>query len=142
MIILDTDHISVLQHEDSPKTVVLLEKLEPLPPEEVTTTVATLEEQSRSWLSLIGRYSDVRLQVAYYDRLKGMFEFFAGWQVIRFDEMAADKFQELRRQGVRISSTDLKIASIALVNNATLLSANLRDFDKVPGLEVENWLVQ
>jgi tRNA(fMet)-specific endonuclease VapC len=142
MIILDTDHISVLQHEDSPKTVVLLEKLEPLPPEEVTTTVATLEEQSRSWLSLIGRYSDVRLQVAYYDRLKGMFEFFAGWQVIRFDEMAADKFQELRRQGVRISSTDLKIASIALVNNATLLSANLRDFDKVPGLVVENWLVQ
>jgi hypothetical protein len=33
MIILDTDHISVLQDEDSPKTVVLLEKLESLPPE-------------------------------------------------------------------------------------------------------------
>ena len=31
MIILDTDHISVLQHEDSPKAVALLEKLEPLP---------------------------------------------------------------------------------------------------------------
>jgi tRNA(fMet)-specific endonuclease VapC len=142
MIILDTDHISVLQHEDSPKTVALLKKLESLPPEEVATTVATLEEQSRSWLSLIGRYSDVRLQVAYYDRLKAMFEFFAGWQVIRFDEMAAERFQQLRRQGVRISSTDLKIASIALVNNATLLSANLRDFDKIPGLVVENWLVQ
>jgi tRNA(fMet)-specific endonuclease VapC len=142
MIILDTDHISVLQHEDSPKTVGLLEKLESLPPEEVATTVATLEEQSRSWLSLIGRYSDVRQQVAYYDRLKAMFEFFAGWQVIRFDEMAAEKFQQLRRQGVRISSTDLKIASIALVNNATLLSANLRDFHKVPGLVVKNWLVQ
>jgi hypothetical protein len=33
MIILDTDHISVLQHEDSPKTVVLLENLESLPPQ-------------------------------------------------------------------------------------------------------------
>jgi hypothetical protein len=33
MIILDTDHISVLQHEDSPKTVGPLEKLESLPPE-------------------------------------------------------------------------------------------------------------
>jgi hypothetical protein len=100
MIILDTDHISVLQHEDSPKTVVLLEKLERLPPEEVATTVATLEEQSRSWLSLIGRYSDVRLQVAYYDRLKGMFEFFAGWQVIPGADMA--RLEELRELTGRI----------------------------------------
>jgi tRNA(fMet)-specific endonuclease VapC len=142
MIILDTDHISVLQHEDSPKAVALLEKLEALPAEEVATTVATLEEQSRSWLSLIGRYTDVRQQVAYYDRLKAMFEFFAGWQVVRFDECAAEEFHRLRRQGVRIASTDLKIASITLANKATLLSANLRDFDRVPGLAVENWLTQ
>jgi len=78
MIILDTDRISVLQHEDSPKAAALLEKLEALPAEEVVTTVATLEEQSRSWLSLIGRYTDVRQQVAYYDRPKAMFKFFAG----------------------------------------------------------------
>jgi tRNA(fMet)-specific endonuclease VapC len=35
---------------------------------------------------------------------------------------------------------DLKIAAIALVNQALLLSANLRDFEKVPQLRVENWL--
>jgi len=77
-----------------------------------------------------------------YDRLKAMFEFFAGWQVIRFDETAAARFHQLRRQRVRIASTDLKIASITLVNDATLLSANLRDFNKVPALAVENWLIQ
>lgn len=61
MIILDTDHISVLQHEDSPKALALLERLEALPSDEaVVATVVTLEEQSRSWLSLIGRYTDVR----------------------------------------------------------------------------------
>ena len=140
MIILDTDHISVLQHEDSPKAIALLEKLEPLPSEEVATTAVTLEEQSRSWLSLIGRYTDVRQQVAYYDRLMAMFDFFAGWQVLRFSETAAEEFRRLRQVRVRIASTDLKIASVALVNGATLLSANLRDFEKVPGLQVENWL--
>ena len=140
MIILDTDHISVLQHEDSPKAVALLEKLEALPSDEVATTAVTLEEQSRSWLSLIGRYTDVRQQVAYYDRLMAMFDFFAGWQVLRFSETAAEEFRRLRHEGVRIASTDLKIASIALVNSATLLSANRRDFAKVPGLQVENWL--
>lgn len=35
---------------------------------------------------------------------------------------------------------DLRIASIVLANGATLLSRNLRDFDRVPGLRVENWL--
>ncbi len=36
---------------------------------------------------------------------------------------------------------DLRIAAIALTNNALLLSADLDDFERVPGLKVENWLV-
>jgi predicted nucleic acid-binding protein len=35
---------------------------------------------------------------------------------------------------------DLKISSIALEEGALLLSANLRDFERVLGLRVENWL--
>jgi tRNA(fMet)-specific endonuclease VapC len=35
---------------------------------------------------------------------------------------------------------DLKIASVALANNATLLSRNLQDYQKVPGLRVVDWL--
>jgi predicted nucleic acid-binding protein len=35
---------------------------------------------------------------------------------------------------------DLKIACIALEHDATLLSRNAVDLEKVPGLRVENWL--
>ena len=35
---------------------------------------------------------------------------------------------------------DLKIASIALVNDALLITANLRDYSLVPKLRCENWL--
>jgi tRNA(fMet)-specific endonuclease VapC len=34
----------------------------------------------------------------------------------------------------------LKTACIALENDALLLTANRRDFEKVPGLRFENWL--
>lgn len=35
---------------------------------------------------------------------------------------------------------DLKIAAICIAHDAMLLSRNLVDFEKVPGLRVENWL--
>jgi tRNA(fMet)-specific endonuclease VapC len=35
---------------------------------------------------------------------------------------------------------DLKIATIALVHDALLLSANLRDFQQVPDLRVADWI--
>jgi tRNA(fMet)-specific endonuclease VapC len=76
----------------------------------------------------------------YYERLVGLFRFFADWRILAFDALAADRFQSLRARRVRIATMDLKIASIVLVYDATLLSNNLRDFQKVPGLRVQDWL--
>ena len=47
MIILDTDHISMLQYRDSPQAFALQARLEVLPLEDVATTVITVEEQMR-----------------------------------------------------------------------------------------------
>ena len=41
----------------------------------------------------------------------------------------------------REQALDLRIASIAIVTNSTLLSRNLRDFRRVPGLTAEDWTV-
>lgn len=40
----------------------------------------------------------------------------------------------------RVGAMDLKIASICLAHDCLLLSRNLVDFAKVPGLRVGNWL--
>ena len=140
MIVLDTDHLSVLEHRDSPRAFALQARLEALSQDELATTVVSLEEQMRGWLTLIARYSQVERQVDYYERLLRMNRFFAGWQTLPFDAPAAQEFQRLRQAGIRIATMDLKIASIVLVRNATLLSANRRDFDQVPGLHVEDRL--
>ncbi|MEI8374675.1 MAG: type II toxin-antitoxin system VapC family toxin [Planctomycetota bacterium] len=140
MILLDTDHISILQHAESQAAEELDGRLNLSPDQYVATTSITLEEQSRSWLNLIRRYTDVHQQVTYYAKFTAAFRFFAEWRVVAFDHAAADRFRELRSARIRIGTSDLKIASICLVNNATLLSRNLADFIQIPELRVENWL--
>lgn len=46
----------------------------------------------------------------------------------------------LRKNSCVDATMDLKIAAIALTLGATLLSANLKDFQQVPGLQVEDGL--
>jgi tRNA(fMet)-specific endonuclease VapC len=105
------------------------------------TTVITVEEQLRGWLAAIHRARKVHGQILYYTRLVGTVRYYNRWQILPFDEPAADRFEQLRKERIRIGTMDLKIAAIALEAGALLLSANLRDFEQVPGLRVENWLI-
>jgi tRNA(fMet)-specific endonuclease VapC len=79
-------------------------------------------------------------QVLGYERALAYQNFIKGWRILPFDQRAAAECARLRSAKIRTGTNDLKIASIALVNNALLLSANLRDFRTVPGLRVESWI--
>jgi tRNA(fMet)-specific endonuclease VapC len=48
--------------------------------------------------------------------------------------------QHLIRQGTPIGPNDLLIAAHALAMDLTAVTANAREFSRVPGLRVENWL--
>ena len=75
-----------------------------------------------------------------YQRLATLFNILGNWEIVLFDDAAAATFKRLRHENIRIGTQDLKISAIALVNDAVLLTANLRDFQRVPRLRVENWL--
>ncbi len=47
---------------------------------------------------------------------------------------------QLTRQGTPVGPNDLLIAAHALSLDITLVTANTREFSRVPGLKVENWL--
>jgi len=108
--------------------------------EPVTCSIVTVEEILRGWLAVIHRLRDVHRQLPSYVRLERLFDVLSDWQILPFEERAADQFLNLRRQKIRIGAMDLKIASIAIVNDALLLTANIRDFSLVPALRYENWL--
>jgi tRNA(fMet)-specific endonuclease VapC len=140
MIVLDTDHLSILQHPDSPQYEVLTAAMDRSTDRRFVATAISVEEEFRGWLAAIRRARKVHNQILYYTRLVGLVRFFSKWQILPFNEPTADRLEALRKQRIRIGTQDLKIASIALEREVLLLSANLRDFEQVPGLRVENWL--
>src|SRR2546428_1493487 len=75
MILLDTDHLSLLQVRDAPAAFALHTRLE-ASPDAVVTTVITLEEQMRGRLALLHRVPEVARHVAYYVRLLRLVGFF------------------------------------------------------------------
>jgi tRNA(fMet)-specific endonuclease VapC len=139
MILLDTDHFSVLTDGRHTRHSPLVARLHSAT-ESVAIPVISVEEQLRAWLAQIHRIRDVHQQVYPYQRLIRLFETLGEWEIVGWSEAAADAFSRMRALRVRIGTQDLKIASMALANDALLLSANLRDFVRVPGLRVEDWL--
>ena len=63
--------------------------------------------------------------------------------IISYDEQipenAAEKFNGLRRQIIRIGTMNLKIAASCQCENALLLTRNIGDYSKVPGLRFNDW---
>ena len=141
MILLDTDHLSILTNAQASAHGALLGRINAATSEDFGVPVVAAEEQCRGWLAEIARLRDPDKQVRAYDQLAKLFDFLGEWDIVRFDIRAAEQFTRLRKQLRRMGTQDLKIAAIALANDALLLSANLRDFDRVPGLRVENWLI-
>jgi tRNA(fMet)-specific endonuclease VapC len=70
--------------------------------------------------------------------------FLSAVPVMVFDVPADAQYGEMRAQleaaGVTIGSNDLLIAAHARALGSTVVTANVREFTRIPGLPVENWL--
>jgi tRNA(fMet)-specific endonuclease VapC len=93
----------------------------------------------RGWLSYIAKAQTIEQQVETYKQLKRQLANYCAIPVLEFDEQAAQEFQRLRKEYPRLGTMDLKIASVALVNRAVLLTRNSADFGQISGLLIEDW---
>lgn len=129
---LDTGVISAVLKPAPP--MVLVRRLAVIPPARQFTTAITTGElvygaarrgNARLW-SVSTRRSPRRLSCC------------------RSTSPAARVYGSLRvtleRAGTTLAEPDLRIASIALANELSLVTGNVRRFERVPGLTVENWL--
>jgi tRNA(fMet)-specific endonuclease VapC len=138
MIVLDSDILSLMLWKGATPSV-LDQRLAQVPEHGLVTTIVNYEEQVRGWMSVIARARKMAEEIEAYRRLHGQLNLYRRVVVLDFDEVAATHFQHLRKQFRRLQASDLKAASIALANQATLVTRNLRDFRQIPGLTVEDW---
>lgn len=140
MYLFDTDHMSLIEHGGIEYERIKA-RLRSVPPDDVATTIISYEEQTRGWLARIAQMTTPERQTSVYSELKRQLRNYCDIAVVEFDITAATVFKRLRQEGVRIGTMDLKIAAIALANDATVITRNTQDFARVPDLKFEDWSV-
>jgi tRNA(fMet)-specific endonuclease VapC len=137
--LLDTDHITILQQASGLEFAILSARISQHAPVDFAVSVVSFHEQvlgCHAYLTRARRSADV---VRGYGMLARLFQDYGGSVLLAFDTAAASVFDGLVAQRVRVPTMDLRIASVALSQSLVVLTRNVRDFSKVPGLPTENW---
>ena len=109
--------------------------------DDIAVTMISFQEQMKGWLALLNRARSSAQVILAYGELERMARSFCKMNILSYTDSAEDKFVELRKQRIRVGTSDLRIASVAIVAGAMLLTRNLRDFRQVPSLAVEDWTI-
>jgi tRNA(fMet)-specific endonuclease VapC len=130
LYMLDTDIASFIMRRLSLGAIRRLQAL----PTSATCISAIVESELRFGIAVSPRRQ--KDQAALDDFLEYM-------EVLDYPGVASSEYglirADLKRRGVMIGSNDLLIASHARCLGLTLVTNNIREFKRVPGLKIENW---
>src|ERR1700720_3226508 len=110
IVLLDTDHVSILQHKDEAATT-LRRRLAELPADAVRTCIVSFEEQARGYLAYLRRARKRQEILRAFANLQQLLKDYQAHQVLSFDDAAMDEFLRLQQQHLRIGTHDLRIAA-------------------------------
>ena len=135
LFVLDTDVLSLLQR-GHPQVVA---RCSARSPGELAITVISLEEQLSGRYSLIRKAKQPDVLAKAYQNLIDTVLFLARLPILPFPQQAIARFEQLVGLKLNVGRMDLRIAAIAQEHQAIVVSRNIRDFGRVPGLVVEDW---
>ncbi len=133
--LLDTDHLTLIQRGEAKVSVRYRATLR----EERAASVVSFQEQIRGRLAVINRLTDPDQLSLAYRLLREIQSFYCGLRMLDFDKVASANFELLRKAHRRLGTMDLRIAAIAIAQNAILVTRNTQDFTDIENLKLENW---
>ena len=107
---LDTDHISLLQHAHP----LVAARVLATPPDELAVSVVTFEEQLVSWYTQVRQAREPEKLARAYEGLFQVLEDAKRLRILPFSRSAINRYLELRRVHRRVGRMDLAIAAIVL----------------------------
>src|SRR5262249_31898392 len=135
LYVLDTDVLTLLRHLNANVNRQVLAHAGDV----VAVAVVSAQEAISGWLNEINRQTRP-------DRVAHAFAEFAEtvalvgeFPILPYRESTMTLFQQLRALRLNVGPNDLRIAAIALEHNAIVVTRNLRDFGRIPGVTSENW---
>jgi tRNA(fMet)-specific endonuclease VapC len=136
-LILDTDHVSLILRGDNQLRERALRETN------LSITVVTFQEVFNGWTTRINQAKPDEDFVALYSRLCRAIDYFKQTEILNFDSDSDAIFRSLLRNNPPLRKArlqrDMRIAAIALANDAMIVTRNTKDFIQVPGLKIVDW---
>ncbi|BDA73624.1 hypothetical protein RIVM261_038840 [Rivularia sp. IAM M-261] len=138
--VLDTDHISLYERAH-PQVSSRIIDIRQNSLDILSTTVVTVEEQYAGRIAQIRKAVTAQALIKAYERLKQTFAVLLEFDILEYNLQADQYLREFRKAGIRIGTQDLRIACIVIAHGSVLLTRNRQDFEKVPGLNIQDWSI-
>ncbi len=137
LYVLDTDILSLYQ-SNHPNVRA---RVDARHPQELAISVITVEEGLTGWYTALRRAKRRDQLPPLYERLALHVDFLACWKKLLFVPAALARYEQLLTSRLNVGRNDLRIAAITLEHDGIIVTRNLRDFQRVPNLVVEDWSV-
>ncbi|WP_439620495.1 type II toxin-antitoxin system VapC family toxin [Gemmata sp.] len=133
--ILDTDTLSLYFRHDPNVLAGVVRHLS----DHVAVPIITVQEVWDGWAAVIGRAKTPEQAATAYQRLTDTLNELRYWPVVSFSLGAVNRYTALKRQKLNVKGNDLKIAAIALETGSAVVTHNRRDFERIRGVQIEDW---
>ena len=137
LYVLDTNILTLYRRGIEPITRHVLAMQE----QEIATTIISVEEQLNGWQMRLRHPNTDSMLASIYAEMTSTVTFLSVLRVLTFNEGAIARYKALQALKLNIGKMDLRIAAIALEFGGIVVTQNVRDFERIPGLIIEDWTV-
>lgn len=133
--LLDTDMLTLFQH-GHPKVSA---RCALAPPGSLALSIMSVEEQFLGWYTRARQAKRDDEIASAYDRMTEFAGFIKQLPIVSFATKAIQEYRRLKALKLNVGKKDLCIVVIGRELGATIVTGNLSDFCRVPGLAIEDW---
>ena len=143
MFALDNDTASLLFRG---RNSILNRRTLAIPPSQLWLPAVVVEEQFRGRLGVLAKLNPARpkdslfIPIAYRDLVLTQ-KFLQQFQILLYTQADEDLYQSWSAAVKRVGTRDCRIAASAVNRGFTVVTANLRHFQQIPGVQAVDWSV-